>query len=144
MFVVPAKAGTQGHSCADDPEAPMRLHPREPTEWYSLYRRDQRSRAPHLAAPVKCSGRLVREYEVHRLAYVEFHNTMEAAILREKRLKEWRRAWNLELIERHNPQWWDLYDELAISGFAGFPAFARTTTITLHDEICACASAFAG
>jgi putative endonuclease len=56
----------------------------------------------------------VREYEAHRLAYVELHNTMEAAILREKRLKKWRRTWKLELIERHNPQWRDLYDELAI------------------------------
>ena len=34
------------------------------------------------------------------------------AILREKRLKKWRRARKLELIERHNPQWRDLYDEL--------------------------------
>jgi putative endonuclease len=40
--------------------------------------------------------------------------TMEAAILREKRLKKWRRAWKLELIERHNPQWRDLYDELTL------------------------------
>ncbi len=39
---------------------------------------------------------------------------MEAAILREKRLKKWRRAWKLELIEQHNPHWRDLYDELAL------------------------------
>ena len=37
---------------------------------------------------------------------------MADAILREKRIKK-RRAWKLELIERHNPQWRDLYDELA-------------------------------
>ncbi len=30
-----------------------------------------------------------------------------------KRLKKWRRAWKLEWIERHNPQWRDLYDQLA-------------------------------
>jgi putative endonuclease len=35
---------------------------------------------------------------------------MEEAILREKRLKKWPRAWKLELIERHNPQWRDLYE----------------------------------
>jgi len=34
------------------------------------------------------------------------------AILREKRIKKWRREWKLELIERHNPQWRDLCDEL--------------------------------
>jgi putative endonuclease len=48
------------------------------------------------------------------LLFAEFHNTIEAAILREKRLKKWRRAWKLELIERHNPDWRDLYDELAL------------------------------
>ena len=56
----------------------------------------------------------VQDYGVHRLVFAEFHDTMEAAILREKRLKKWRRAWKLELIERHNPQWRDLYDELAM------------------------------
>jgi putative endonuclease len=54
-----------------------------------------------------------REYGVHRLVYAEFHETMEEAISREKRIKKWRRAWKLELIERGNPQWRDLYDELA-------------------------------
>ena len=44
--------------------------------------------------------------------FFEFHETMADAILREKRIKKWRRAWKLELIERRNPQWRDLYDEL--------------------------------
>jgi len=55
----------------------------------------------------------VRDYGVHRLVFVEFYDTMADAILREKRIKKWRRAWKLELIERHNPQWRDLWDELA-------------------------------
>jgi putative endonuclease len=55
----------------------------------------------------------VRDYSVYRLVFIEFHETMADAILREKRIKKWRRAWKLELIERHNPQWRDLYDELA-------------------------------
>ena len=59
-------------------------------------------------------GGFVRDYGVHRLVFVEFHETMADAILREKRIKKWRRAWKLELIERHNPQWRDLYHELAI------------------------------
>ena len=55
----------------------------------------------------------VRGYGVHRLVFVEFYETMADAILREKRIKKWRRAWKLELIERHNPQWRDLYDKLS-------------------------------
>src|SRR5215472_14663640 len=56
----------------------------------------------------------VQDYSVYRFVFAEFHETMAHAILREKRIKKWRRAWKLELIERHNPQWHDLYDELAI------------------------------
>jgi len=55
-----------------------------------------------------------QDYGVRTLVFAEFHETMEDAILREKRLKKWRRAWKLELIEQHNPQWHDLYDQLAL------------------------------
>ena len=53
-----------------------------------------------------------RRYGVYILVHVEFHATMAEAILREKQIKKWRRAWKLALIEQHNPQWRDLYDEL--------------------------------
>jgi predicted GIY-YIG superfamily endonuclease len=59
------------------------------------------------------SADFVRDYGVHRLVFVEFHDTMADAILREKRIKKWRRARKLELIERDNPQWRDLWGELA-------------------------------
>jgi putative endonuclease len=58
-------------------------------------------------------GGFVRDYGVHRLVFVEFHETMADAILRDKHIKKWRRAWKLELIERDNPQWRDLWGELA-------------------------------
>jgi putative endonuclease len=58
-------------------------------------------------------GAFVRDHGVHRLVFVEFHETMADAILREKCIKKWRRAWKLELIERDNPQWRHLWDELA-------------------------------
>jgi putative endonuclease len=48
---------------------------------------------------------------VHRLVYYEMHPTMDAAILREKRLKEWRRLWKIRSIESMNPEWIDLFDE---------------------------------
>ena len=52
-----------------------------------------------------------KKYGVHRLVYYETHPTMDAAILREKQLKEWRRLWKIRLIECMNPEWVDLFDE---------------------------------
>ena len=51
-------------------------------------------------------------YGVHRLVYLEAFDDVNEAILREKRIKKWRRAWKLELIERDNPQWLDLFDQI--------------------------------
>jgi putative endonuclease len=49
-------------------------------------------------------------YNVHNLVWYELHDNMESAISREKMLKEWKRKWKLELIERSNPNWNDLYN----------------------------------
>jgi putative endonuclease len=51
-------------------------------------------------------------YGVHLLVWYELHESMESAIEREKRLKEWKREWKLELIERSNPNWEDLYQTI--------------------------------
>jgi putative endonuclease len=53
-----------------------------------------------------------RRYRLHRLVYFEMHELMYAAITREKQLKEWRRDWKVELIEKLNPEWRDLWDEI--------------------------------
>ncbi len=53
-----------------------------------------------------------REYGVHMPVFAEFHDRMANAILREKRIKKWRRAWKVALIERDNPRWRDLYEDL--------------------------------
>ena len=53
-----------------------------------------------------------KKYGVHMLVWYELHEAMESAIAREKAIKEWKRAWKLELIEATNPQWLDLYDEI--------------------------------
>ena len=50
-----------------------------------------------------------KRYNVHRLVWYEIHESMESAITREKRIKEWKRAWKLALIEGANPEWEDLY-----------------------------------
>jgi putative endonuclease len=54
-----------------------------------------------------------KDYAVHILVHAEAHDTVEAAIVREKRLKRWHRKWKLELIETANPTWRDLYPEIA-------------------------------
>ncbi|HET7922507.1 MAG TPA: GIY-YIG nuclease family protein [Gammaproteobacteria bacterium] len=51
-------------------------------------------------------------YGVHTLVWYELHDNMTSAIAREKSLKEWRRDWKLRLIEEHNPEWEDLYEEI--------------------------------
>jgi len=59
-----------------------------------------------------------RDYAVKRLVWFESHATMEQAILREKRIKKWNRAWKLELIERANPGWRDLAEDLGFGPLA--------------------------
>jgi putative endonuclease len=54
-----------------------------------------------------------KDYGVHMLVYFELHDRMEDAILREKQMKKWNRAWKLRLIEERNPHGRDLYDEIA-------------------------------
>ena len=54
------------------------------------------------------TGGFTSRYDVRLLVWFEIHETMEAAILREKRLKKWRREWKLGLIEAANPDWNDL------------------------------------
>jgi putative endonuclease len=53
-----------------------------------------------------------KTYQVHTLVYFEMHENMTTAIMREKQLKKWNRAWKLQLIERHNPEWTDLWQEI--------------------------------
>ena len=53
-----------------------------------------------------------KKYGVHSLVYFEQCDDIESAIFREKQLKKWNRKWKLELIEKGNPQWKDLYEEL--------------------------------
>jgi putative endonuclease len=53
-----------------------------------------------------------KRYRVHDLVYFEAHNDIRLAIQREKQLKKWNRKWKLELIEKNNPDWKDLYSTL--------------------------------
>jgi len=51
-----------------------------------------------------------KKYNVKQLVYFEHHDTAESAIIREKQIKKWNRAWKLKLIEKENPHWKDLYE----------------------------------
>ena len=53
-----------------------------------------------------------KKYNVHMLVYYEQAENVETAITREKQLKKWNRIWKLALIEKDNPEWRDLYDEI--------------------------------
>jgi len=53
-----------------------------------------------------------REYGVHNLVYYEQTEDIEAAILREKQMKHWKRNWKIKQINKFNPTWKDLYNSI--------------------------------
>ena len=52
-----------------------------------------------------------KKYSINKLVYFESTSDVNAAILREKRMKKWKRQWKIELIEKSNPDWKDLYKD---------------------------------
>ena len=58
------------------------------------------------------AGGFTERYGVTTLVWYEGHETMLSAVAREKQLKEWKRAWKLQLVERSNPLWRDLFEDL--------------------------------
>ena len=55
-----------------------------------------------------------KRYNVHCLVWFEMHEEMETAIAREKQLKNWKRQWKIELIEKTNAEWKDLYSTIIL------------------------------
>jgi len=53
-----------------------------------------------------------KKYKIHNLVYYEEYENSEEAIAREKQLKKWMRSWKKNLIEKENPKWIDLYNDL--------------------------------
>ena len=53
-----------------------------------------------------------KKYNIHNLVYYEITEDVNSAITREKQLKIWKRNWKIELIEKNNPGWKDLYFDL--------------------------------
>jgi len=57
-------------------------------------------------------SKFCKKYGIDRLVHVERHDAIYEAITREKAIKRWRRAWKIELIERDNPDWLDLFFDI--------------------------------
>lgn len=53
-----------------------------------------------------------RKYGLTRLVHLEWYDTIDKAITREKAMKEWKRQWKLKLIRRDNPDWLDLFETI--------------------------------
>jgi putative endonuclease len=53
-----------------------------------------------------------KKYGIKNLVWYEVHEDIEQAIIREKQIKKWNRAWKIELIQKENPEWRDLSNEL--------------------------------
>jgi putative endonuclease len=53
-----------------------------------------------------------KRHSIKRLVFIEEHATAESAIKREKAIKSWPRRWKIDLIEKNNPDWFDLYRRL--------------------------------
>jgi putative endonuclease len=62
----------------------------------------------------KTAESFTKRYDVGRLVYYECFDGIEQALHREKRLKKWPRAWKISLIEKDNPNWIDLYPQIAM------------------------------
>jgi putative endonuclease len=57
-------------------------------------------------------SKFARKYGLDRLVLVEHHASIDEAIAREKAMKAWKRAWKIELIEKSNPRWRDLFNDI--------------------------------
>jgi putative endonuclease len=62
---------------------------------------------------LKAAASFTKRHDVNRLVYFECFEDIEQDIRREKRLKKWTRAWKISLIEKDNPNWIDLYPQIA-------------------------------
>ena len=60
----------------------------------------------------KLTDGFTKRYNLNKLVYYEVYDEIDEAIKREKQLKSWKRDWKIELVEKMNSNWDDLYDEI--------------------------------
>ena len=83
------------------------LHYGKQTQWDTLHRYVQRSFCQSASTMGYFSG-FTKKYKVNKLVWYEETNDVYAALLREKQIKKWKRAWKIKLIKENNPDWNDL------------------------------------
>jgi len=109
--VIPAQAGIQRENDTMD------------KQFYVYMLASRRNGTLYIGVTSKLVGRVwqhknkqvegfTKRYGVDKLVYYEVHRNAESAMTREKRMKKWRRAWKIRLIEATNPEWKDLYDDV--------------------------------
>ncbi|PLX27317.1 excinuclease ABC subunit C [Candidatus Parcubacteria bacterium] len=54
------------------------------------------------------------KYNIDKLVYFDYSSDINTAIIREKKIKKWNRSWKIKLIEKNNPDWKDLFDDMII------------------------------
>jgi putative endonuclease len=108
-FVIPAKAGIQESAMNKQPAVYILASKRNGTLYTGATSDLVKRIWEHRSNLVEG---FTKRYGVHQLVWYELHESMESAIQREKRLKEWKRGWKVELIESTNANWEDLYHSI--------------------------------
>ena len=90
----------------------MRLHTGQQKKWNAIHRCNKQPYPTSMAAQNNQVAGFTEQHSVHMLVYFEQHEIMESAITREKQLKKWNREWKINLIEKENPQWNDLWESI--------------------------------
>jgi putative endonuclease len=106
LYVIPAEAGIQRAKMNKQPAVYILASKRNHTLYIGVTSDLVKRIWEHKNNMVEG---FTRRYDVHQLVWYELHESMEWATKRERRLKEWKRKWKLELIESVNPNWEDLY-----------------------------------
>jgi len=108
--VIPAKAGIQQKQMEKQPAVYILASRRNGTIYTGVTSNLIRRVLEHKNNVIHG---FTQKYAVHVLVWFEIHSTMQSAIVRGKRIKNWKRKWKLALIGEKNPNWLDLYDSVA-------------------------------
>jgi len=90
----------------------VRLFVGEQASWHALYRFTFELARRILEHKTRAVPGFTAKYGVDRLVWYESVETLEQALIRGRQIKKWKREWKVNLIERDNPHWIDLFSSL--------------------------------